>query len=139
PRARKSRTPRRRPASYATLCHDAHIRIRAAGRSFRNSTLRDPYPSDWKAKLARFLLDLDSRIDFAIFQSGRRFRESYERFAAFMDRFHVSGLRRFAVEGLSEGATLGLGGLIVMLALAMPAFQETSDDDWLKKSELAVT
>src|SRR5690606_33994622 len=106
---------------------------------FRNSTLRDPYPSDWKAKLARFLLDLDSRIDFAIFQSGRRFRESYERFAAFMDRFHVSGLRRFAVEGLSEGATLGLGGLIVMLALAMPAFQETSDDDWLKKSELAVT
>ena len=26
-----------------------------------------------------------------------------------------------------------------MLALAMPAFRETSDDDWLKKSELAVT
>ena len=38
-----------------------------------------------------------------------------------------------------EGATLGLGGLIVMLALAIPAFRETSDDDWLKKSELAVT
>ena len=27
----------------------------------------------------------------------------------------------------------------VMLALALPAFRETSDDDWLKKSELAVT
>jgi penicillin-binding protein 1A len=27
----------------------------------------------------------------------------------------------------------------VMLALAIPAFRETSDDDWLKKSELAVT
>ena len=26
-----------------------------------------------------------------------------------------------------------------MLALAVPAFRETSDDDWLKKSELAVT
>src|SRR3974377_2012335 len=26
-----------------------------------------------------------------------------------------------------------------MLALAIPAFRETSDDDWLKKSELAVT
>ena len=26
-----------------------------------------------------------------------------------------------------------------MLALAMPAFRETSDEDWLKKSELAVT
>jgi penicillin-binding protein 1A len=32
-----------------------------------------------------------------------------------------------------------MGGLIVMLALAIPAFRETSDDDWLKKSELAVT
>jgi penicillin-binding protein 1A len=43
------------------------------------------------------------------------------------------------VEPVSEAATLGLGGLIVMLALAVPAFRETSDDDGLKKSELAVT
>src|SRR5262245_7588542 len=57
-----------------------------------------------------------------------------------MDRFHVGGWRRWAiVEPLSECATLGLGGLIVMLALAIPAFRETSDEDWLKKSELAVT
>jgi len=28
---------------------------------------------------------------------------------------------------------------VVMLALAVPAFRETSDDDWLKKSELAVS
>src|SRR5256885_5460041 len=57
-----------------------------------------------------------------------------------MDRFHVAGWRRwYFVEPLSEGMTLGTGGLLVMLALAIPAFRETSDDDWLKKSELAVT
>src|SRR5437016_8811771 len=57
-----------------------------------------------------------------------------------MDRFHVAGWRRWAiVEPFSEGATLGLGGLMVLLALAIPAFRETADDDWLKKSELAVT
>src|SRR5437868_13689106 len=56
-----------------------------------------------------------------------------------MDRFHVSGWRRLSVEFLSETATLGTGGLILLLALAIPAFNETSDDDWLKKSELAVT
>ena len=57
-----------------------------------------------------------------------------------MDRFHVAGWRRwYLVEPLSEGLTLGIGGLILMLALAIPAFRETSDDDWLKKSELAVT
>src|SRR5258707_14874739 len=56
-----------------------------------------------------------------------------------MDRFHVSGVWRLANEAVSEGLTLGTVGLIVMLALAVPAFRETSDDDWLKKSELAVT
>src|SRR5262249_41200680 len=56
-----------------------------------------------------------------------------------MDRFHVSGWRRWINELASEGATLGAVGLVVMLALAIPAFRETADDDWLKKSELAVT
>jgi penicillin-binding protein 1A len=101
--------------------------------------LRDLYPSGWKAKLSRLMLDLDSRLDFGVFQSGRAAREAFERFAAFMDRFHVSGVKRLAVETVSEGLTLGTGGLVVMLALAIPAFRETSDDDWLKKSELAVT
>src|SRR4051812_41822682 len=86
------------------------------------------------------MLDFDSLLDSAVFHAARWLREYYERFSAFMDRFHVAGWRRWAVvEPLSEGATLGLGGLIVMLALAIPAFRETSDDDWLKKSELAVT
>ncbi len=101
--------------------------------------MRDLNPSGWKAKLSRLLLDIDSRLDFGVFLSARAAREGFERFAAFMDRFHVSGFKRLVVETLSEGATLGLGGMIVMLALAVPAFQETSDDDWLKKSELAVT
>src|SRR5207237_179787 len=58
----------------------------------------------------------------------------------FMDRFHVVGWRRwYLVEPVSEALSLGTGGLILMLALAIPAFRETSDDDWLKKSELAVT
>ena len=56
-----------------------------------------------------------------------------------MDRFHVAGWRRWLAELASEGATLGTAGAVLMLALAIPAFQETSDDDWLKKSELAVT
>jgi penicillin-binding protein 1A len=56
-----------------------------------------------------------------------------------MDRFHVGRWKRWVfIEPLSEAATLGLLGLIAMLALAIPAFRETSDEDWLKKSELAV-
>src|SRR5690242_21656273 len=66
-------------------------------------------------------------------------RERYERFSTFMDRFHVAGLRRALTELTSEAATLGTLGAVLMLALAMPAFRMTSDDDWLKKSDLAVT
>ena len=95
---------------------------------------------DWRLKLKRLLLDIDARIDFAVFQSGKWARELYERFTAIMDRCHVAGWRRWLfVEPLSEAATLGTGGLLLMLALAIPAFRETSDEDWLKKSELAVT
>ena len=45
---------------------------------------------------------------------GAGLRELWERFSAFMDRFHVAGWRRWVfVEPLSEGATLGAGGLVV--------------------------
>jgi penicillin-binding protein 1A len=102
--------------------------------------LRDPFSQDFMVKLKRALLDFDSILDSTVFHSARWLREYYERFSAFMDRFHVAGWRRWVlVEPISEGATLGLGGLMVLLALAIPAFRETSDDDWLKKSELAVT
>src|SRR6266478_983856 len=94
----------------------------------------------WKIRLRRFLLDLDARIDFGLYQAKTWGRELYERFTVLMDRFHVSGWRRwYLVEPVSECLTLGNAGLLVMLALAIPAFRETADDDWLKKSELAVT
>jgi penicillin-binding protein 1A len=90
-------------------------------------------------RVRTFLLDLDSRIDFGLFRSALVAREAFERYRDYMDRFHVAGWRRWlVVEPLSEAATMGLGGLLVALALALPAFRETSDEDWLKKSELAV-
>ena len=105
--------------------------------------MTDMFPDpgeDWRPRLKRLLLDIDARIDSAIFQAAKWTREIYERFTAFMDRAHVAGWRRWLlVEPLSEMATLGTGGLLLLLALAIPAFRQTSDDDWLKKSDLAVT
>jgi penicillin-binding protein 1A len=101
--------------------------------------LPDP-GEDWRPKLKRLLLDIDARIDSAVFLSGKWTREIYERFTAFMDGAHVAGWRRWLlIEPFSEMATLGTGGLFLMLALAIPAFRQTSEDDWLKKSDLAVT
>src|SRR5271170_2724555 len=95
---------------------------------------------DLRLKLKRLLLDVDSRIDFTVFLLGKWTRELYERFTATMDRCHVAGWRRWIlVEPLSEMASLGTGGLLLMLALGIPVMRQTSDDDWLKKSDLAVT
>ncbi|NWG25084.1 MAG: PBP1A family penicillin-binding protein [Pseudorhodoplanes sp.] len=100
----------------------------------------DFFSDDLKRKVRNFFLDLDARIDSGLFHSGQNFREYYERFSTYMDRFHVAGWKRWlVVEPASEAATWGMAGLIVMLALAVPAFRDTSDEDWLKKSELAVT
>ena len=100
-----------------------------------------PEPGDdWRLKLKRLALDVDAQIDSAVFRSVKWARELYERFTAIMDHCHIAGWRRWLfVEPLSEAATLGTGGLLLMLALAIPAFRETSDEDWLKKSELAVS
>ena len=105
--------------------------------------MRDLYPDPekkWTPKLGRLMLGAYARIDSSLFAAGRMLREMWERFSAGMDRFHVAGWRRWVlVEPMSEAATLGMGGLVLMLGLAIPAFRETSDEDWLKKSELAVT
>ncbi len=99
----------------------------------------DQKPISIMERIRRFFLDLDARIDSGLFEAGRWARELWERFITFMDRFHVGGWKRWVfVEPLSEAATFGAAGLVLMLALALPAFYETSDEDWLKKSELAV-
>jgi penicillin-binding protein 1A len=94
--------------------------------------------SEIMKRLGRALLAFDAWVNTAVFTSGRKSRAAYVSFAAFMDRFHARGWRRVGVELACEGLTLGLGGAILALFLAIPAFRETSDD-WLKKQDLAVT
>jgi penicillin-binding protein 1A len=102
--------------------------------------VRKIVPSEWKKRFRHFLLDLDARIDSTLFSSAVGLRELYERYSTFMDRFYVGRWKRWVfIEPLSEAATIGLAGMILMLALAVPAFRETADDDWLKKSDLAVS
>ncbi|HET6376211.1 MAG TPA: transglycosylase domain-containing protein, partial [Methylocella sp.] len=97
-----------------------------------------PKLSRLRRKIARALLDFDALVDSSLHSGLDAARGKYASFAAFMDRFHVSGWRRVLNELACETLTLGAGFGILALALAMPAFQETSDD-WLKKTDFAVT
>ena len=76
-------------------------------------------------------------LDAGQYEGLRRVRDLWHTFSERMDRVHVSGVSRLAVEAGCEALTLGLAGALVMLVLAQPAFRETGDD-WLKKQELAV-
>ncbi len=82
---------------------------------------------------AQALLALDAFVDSSLYAAGAWTQQSYAAFSAFMDRFHIAGFRRVLTELASEALTLGIGAGLVALTLAIPAFQETSDD-WLKKA-----
>lgn len=89
-------------------------------------------------RLRRSALAVDSWIDASLYNAGSGFGEIWRRLSARMDRLAVTGVRRVLVEIASESATLSVAGGMLLLGLAQPAFQETTDD-WLKKPEFAVT
>lgn len=90
-------------------------------------------------KLVRGLLAFDSLIDSSLFDSGERARARYATLVAWMDRLHVSGWRRLGVELFCEASNLSVAGGFLALFLAIPAFHDTANDEWLKKEDLAVT
>ena len=95
--------------------------------------------SNLKKTAGRALLAFDALIDSSIFAAKQRTGASYAAISAFSDRFHVDGAAKIAVELLCEGLTLGLAGLVFLLALAQPAFRLTGDNEWLRRQDLAVT
>ena len=92
-----------------------------------------------RRKIARALLALDSFVDSSLHTALESTRDKYASFAAFMDGFRILGWRRVLNEAASETFTLGIGFGLLALTLATPAFQETLSDDWLKKTDFAVT
>ena len=89
--------------------------------------------------IGRGFLALDAFVDSSLYNARRGAIASYAAYSAFLDRFHVSGVGKFAVEMACEGLTIGLAGLVFALALALPAIRETADGDWLKREDLAIT
>ncbi len=70
-----------------------------------------------------------------MFNSGA---ERWESITIFFRRFRVTGFTKAFVEVADEGMTLALIGSIVMLALALPAFEETQKD-WRNQGDYSVT
>ncbi|HEV7255426.1 MAG TPA: PBP1A family penicillin-binding protein [Mesorhizobium sp.] len=87
---------------------------------------------------ASWLLSLDSWVDTTLYESSFAFRERWENITIFFRRFKATGWRRAVVEFASEGFTLGTAASVVVLALAIPAFEKTQGQ-WLTQGDFAVT
>ena len=100
--------------------------------------MRNPFANQGKGNARNRLLEFDSWIDDTLFRAFEDAGDRWESIVIFFRKFRVTGWRKFLVEIMGEGVTLGLGGSILMLALALPAFEETSRD-WRTSGDYAVT
>jgi len=69
-------------------------------------------------------LNIDSKIDSTISDGLGRLRDTWNSWSSFFARFRLTGWKRLMNEAACETMTLGAGGLVVLYALAIPAFSE---------------
>ncbi len=84
------------------------------------------------------LLAVDAWLDSTVYEAGFKLSGGWEALTVFFRRFRVFGWRRALLELASEGVTMAAAGSVVLLALAMPAFQSTAGD-WRTQDDFAVT
>ncbi len=84
-------------------------------------------------------LALDSWIDSTLYSLYARFKDWWANYNSFFAGFRVTGFRRLAVEFLSEAATIGTGGLLIVLVFEIPAIELTKNPNWRTGSEFSVT
>ena len=92
----------------------------------------------WKA-VARGLLAFDAWVDSSLYDAQRRSIRVLQAVAAASDRLHLAGARKFLVDMTCEGLNIGVVGTAPRSGVGVAGFPRTSDEDWLKRQDLAVT
>ena len=89
-------------------------------------------------KKPSFLLEVDAWIDSTMYESGFEAARFWDGVTIFFRRFKPHGINWFFFEAAGEAFTLGMFGMIAMLALALPASEEISRN-WRAQDEFSVT
>ena len=84
-------------------------------------------------------IGIDSWIDSNLADSWERAKDRWNAASSFFARFRLSGWQRTLNELLSEAMTTGIGGMAVLLALALPALEEIDQGAWLATGKYSVT
>lgn len=100
--------------------------------------MRDPFYTKKKRRKKFELLHADAWLDSSIYELFQSLGRGYTRYREAMSIFHVTGVRRFVTEILSDTASFGAIGAVLMLGLAIPAFDETVSGEFNKAEDYSV-
>ncbi len=89
-------------------------------------------------KKRHILLRIDSFIDSGLWTAAARLVDFWEDVTIASRKLHVRGWKKLVVNLTCDALTFGTAGSVVLLALAMPAFEETKKD-WRYRGDFAVT
>ncbi|MES5048478.1 transglycosylase domain-containing protein [Rhizobium nepotum] len=84
------------------------------------------------------LLRIDSFIDSGLWTAAARLVDFWEDVTIASRKLHLRGWKKLLVNLTCDALTFGTAGCVVLLALAMPAFEETKKD-WRYRGDFAVT
>ncbi len=100
--------------------------------------MQDPFYHKQKRRKKARMLDADAWLDSAMYEFWNSIGRGYQRIEDFFHAFRLRGVKRFVVEVLSDGATFTAIGAVLMLALALPAFQATASGKINNADEISV-
>ena len=100
--------------------------------------MQDPTNHKPQRRKRSGFLAADAWLDSSLYDSWRGLGRGYTRFQDLMSRFHVSGIKRFFVEILSDALSFAAIGCVLMAALAMPAFDITASGEYNRAENYSV-
>lgn len=100
--------------------------------------MQDPFYNKQKRKTSAPFLAADAWIDSSLYEFFQSIGQGYTKFQDIMSVFHVYGIKRFFVEIISDGLSFLAIGLVLMTALALPAFDATAFGEFNKAEDYSV-
>ena len=100
--------------------------------------MQDPFYHKEKRRKKARMLDADAWLDSFMFEFWNSIGRGYQRIEDFFHGFRLRGIKRLFVEIISDGATFLAIGAVLLLALALPAFQATASGRINNANEISV-
>lgn len=101
--------------------------------------MQDPFYHKEKRRKKTRMLAADAWLDSAMYDFWQSLGRGFTNVEDFFARFRVHGFKRLFVEIVSDGLSFFAIGCVLMVGLALPAFDATATGHFNKAEDIAVT